>query len=364
MSEKVHQRQIKSTNITAGKQVDHPGKKTSRHVAIVVAIAAVILSLGCQPVDEIQSYRIPKTRSALPIDNIDRMVVAIAERDDATWFFKITGQATDVEATQDAWRKILSSIEFDESGKPRWDTPDGWTVGPERPLRFATLLTRNEGRPIELTVSFLGPGQDLADNVNRWRGQLGLPPIARDQLKLESVQSRAGALNLFDGVGKLDAGMMAPIANRNSTASKSESRSEPPFTFEPPKDWNVDRTNSIVRARFTKTSNEQTAQISVTEMPAEANPWEPNAKRWAREISLSDDPQFLAERTTEFALDGCPAKQLRLIPDAESSKLATIAVRLVRGDSAWFFKLTGDRTMVVEHEGEFDRFLQSFSFQQ
>jgi hypothetical protein len=66
-----------------------------------------------------------------------------------------------------------------------WDAPPSWTPGPERPMRKATLLIADEsgGPGAELAVTaFPGDvGGNLA-NVNRWRQQLGLPPISASQL--------------------------------------------------------------------------------------------------------------------------------------------------------------------------------------
>lgn len=66
-----------------------------------------------------------------------------------------------------------------------WDAPAGWTAGPARPMRKATLLIPGEagGPSSELAVTaFPGDvGGNLA-NVNRWRQQLGLPPIAQSEL--------------------------------------------------------------------------------------------------------------------------------------------------------------------------------------
>lgn len=78
-----------------------------------------------------------------------------------------------------------------------WETPAHWTNGPARPMRKATLLIPGPdgAAGAELTVTaFPGDvGGNLA-NVNRWRGQLALPPISEAEL--------AGALQHLD-VGAL-----------------------------------------------------------------------------------------------------------------------------------------------------------------
>ncbi len=69
------------------------------------------------------------------------------------------------------------------SGRP-WVVPAGWVEAPEqRPMRLATYTVPVPAGPVEVAVSrFAGRvGGDLA-NVNRWRGQMGLPPIGAGEL--------------------------------------------------------------------------------------------------------------------------------------------------------------------------------------
>lgn len=80
-----------------------------------------------------------------------------------------------------------------------WIAPSGWTAGPEKPMRKATLLVPGEagGAGAELAVTaFPGSvGSDL-DNVNRWRQQLGLAPIAQAQLGAAMQHIDVGALHI------------------------------------------------------------------------------------------------------------------------------------------------------------------------
>lgn len=79
-----------------------------------------------------------------------------------------------------------------------WALPDGWTEVPEpRQMRVATFIAPDPAGPIEVAVTRFGGrvGGDLA-NINRWRGQMGLPPLAAAELDSEIVRfSRPG----YDG---------------------------------------------------------------------------------------------------------------------------------------------------------------------
>lgn len=80
-----------------------------------------------------------------------------------------------------------------------WDAPATWTAGPERPMRKATLLipSASGGLGAELAVTaFPGDvGGNLA-NVNRWRQQLGLPPISEAELGSALRHLDVGALHV------------------------------------------------------------------------------------------------------------------------------------------------------------------------
>ena len=64
-----------------------------------------------------------------------------------------------------------------------WTAPAGWTLGAPAPMRKATYVIPAGGGTVELTITaFPGDvGGELA-NVNRWRGQVQLAPLAADEL--------------------------------------------------------------------------------------------------------------------------------------------------------------------------------------
>jgi hypothetical protein len=61
----------------------------------------------------------------------------------------------------------------------KWKTPDGWTEVPPSSMRFASFnaIAPNGGKVDISIVTFPGDGGSDADNVNRWRKQIGLAPI-------------------------------------------------------------------------------------------------------------------------------------------------------------------------------------------
>jgi hypothetical protein len=153
-----------------------------------------------------------------------RILGAIQHRDGTSWFFKMTGDVDLVEQQKPVFIDFLKTLSFGSSqvqlqlppgqpnigemnaqdqqalpsghppigdmnvpavtgplshdGQPNWQVPAGWQeVNGGSFLVAKFMLTGNGGMAAAVNVSSsAGAGGGLAPNVNRWRGQLGLPP--------------------------------------------------------------------------------------------------------------------------------------------------------------------------------------------
>lgn len=84
-----------------------------------------------------------------------------------------------------------------------WKVPAGWTEKPGDGMRQATLLPKGPGKAEVTVIALPGDvGGELA-NVNRWRGQLGLPNLEESALAnaRERADSKAGPVSLYDFTG-------------------------------------------------------------------------------------------------------------------------------------------------------------------
>ena len=185
--------------------------------------------------DELQSAAEDVTASGQPAKLYDlagknpdnskpsRILAAIQHRGDTSWFFKMMGDGDLVEQQKPAFITFLKSLSFataqDQStpvqpatggmdaqssaqlppghpdisgmttaapspaaitGQPVWQVPADWQAvdaGAFLVAKFA--LTNADGAVADVNVSSAGGnGGGLEANVNRWRGQLGLPPIS------------------------------------------------------------------------------------------------------------------------------------------------------------------------------------------
>ena len=86
-----------------------------------------------------------------------------------------------------------------------WSLPDGWREKPPGEMRVASFtVTDQDGQSADVSVIPLPAlaGREL-ENVNRWRGQVGLSPITQDELgsQTEKVEIAGSPASLFDMAG-------------------------------------------------------------------------------------------------------------------------------------------------------------------
>jgi len=87
-----------------------------------------------------------------------------------------------------------------ERGRLRWTLPKGWTESVAGGMRYATLKPPVDGR-IDVSVVVLpGPAGGELANLNRWRGQIGLPAVDQSALASlrRSLRSKAGPLSVYE----------------------------------------------------------------------------------------------------------------------------------------------------------------------
>jgi hypothetical protein len=129
----------------------------------------------------------------------------------ATLFFKMRGNADLTETQKGDFIKWVAAVcnAQTQTGPPqvaagapqttsappiRWTTPEGWTEVPPSSMRYASFSAPADGGKIDISVvTFSGDGGSDADNVNRWRGQMGLAPVDAN-----AVTSQVAALKTED----------------------------------------------------------------------------------------------------------------------------------------------------------------------
>ncbi|HEV2456607.1 MAG TPA: hypothetical protein VGY98_20260 [Verrucomicrobiae bacterium] len=169
-----------------------------------------------------------------PTSHPTRILAVIQHRDGTTWFIKMTGDSDLVEQQKPAFITFLQSLNFGSgmqsarqeppqgqlppghpdistmtapadqqahSGQPNWTIPAGWQSIPAGQFLIAKFEIKGEsGLTADVNVSSSsGDGGGLAPNVNRWRGQLGLPPA--DEIPTVTFAVPGGQAQLIDLTG-------------------------------------------------------------------------------------------------------------------------------------------------------------------
>jgi hypothetical protein len=168
----------------------------------------------------------------------ERILGVIQHRDDMAWFYKMTGDADLVEQQKPAFIEFLKSLNFgaaaqrqtempaanpagggDMGGllsaaapaaggnKPNWQVPAGWQEVAGGQFLVAKFTLTGDGgaaAAVNVSSSTSEEGRSLTGNVNRWRGQLGLPPMSDDlgDRLFTNVVVNGGKATLVDLTGK------------------------------------------------------------------------------------------------------------------------------------------------------------------
>ena len=156
----------------------HRSSLTPWKVSLLAGVGLLSLSLGCRS-DRVAHYRVPKEAVSAHSDHPDH-----------------PGHEAHAAPGPEAAPPQAEA----PKGGLKWSLPQGWTQVPGEGMRFATLQAPVQGR-LEATVVVLAgtAGGELA-NVNRWRGQIALPPLDEAGLAKARVtlKTKAGSLNAYD----------------------------------------------------------------------------------------------------------------------------------------------------------------------
>jgi hypothetical protein len=173
------------------------------------------LSKGLQSVDigsrKGQLFEIVSTEPVGDDKFKTRLVVASLNLPGMSWFFKMTGEDALVASQKQAFAEFLKSVSFvmpeasamasggasplpgsdatPAAALPKWQVPAEWKSQPPGQMLLATFAIQDEklGAATVTVSSFPGDVGGVLANVNRWRDQLGQPPIQAAALDKETT---------------------------------------------------------------------------------------------------------------------------------------------------------------------------------
>jgi hypothetical protein len=389
---------------------------------IALLAGALTAFLGCEKRPEIAHYQVPKEavaseqmatdETAGNSEPTDRMLAAIVPHDQQAWFFKLTGLEADVSKNTEAFESFVKTVSFAEGsgGKPKWNLPEGWKETSEAAeMRYSTISVPTDGEPLKLTISMPlpwkgGDDQELLINVNRWRGQMQLPPVetkdlAKDTRSLKLADANGDAI-VVDLRGRLKTGGMTPPfagkafrgdlpaghppiadskgqpaatrpANNSakspppasgSTAANSMNLADLPLTFSVPEGWKPTKPSSMfVMLAFNATVDAKSVAITISQARGSTVA---NVNRWRDQVDLPPvGDGELGSIVHPFKVDGLNAQMVRLFgPEGTDDRKAILAAIVPQDEVTWFFKMMGPTDAVEHEQTNFEKFLDSVKF--
>ena len=329
------------------------------------------------------------TSSAAAVATEQQMLAAIVPNQDSTWFIKLTGKPADVLATEAAFREIVNSIKFAESGDPSWKLSSGWTEQRVGGMTFAKL--KEEQRGLSATVTQLASPQEPGDsawhdwvkvNVNRWRGQLALAEQEWDAMRAEleelpplnQGEARAYYVSLLGkGSGKMggpfSGGPMSgsPFSggSTNSPAAplSGPSSQTPELTYAVPPGWEQAPASGMRMATFKVSDGDLQAEVTVISAGGDDRS---NVARWQRQLTpdASDDSiDSVMKGAERFEVNGVPA-ELYSIKGTEGPDQSAFLAAIVpwQPSSKLFIKFIGPAKLAEQQRESFTMFVKSLKW--
>ena len=285
-------------------------------------------------------------------------------------------------------------------------TPPNWEAQPLSQMRQASFLVHGENGAVA-DISFVSLGAaagNVPDNVNRWLGQLGQPPMAPDKLastivKLHTDRGDVDVVDLsgtpengdakkdgriigaiaLDGdrtsffkmrgnadlVGAEKANFLKWVSSMRSGAGQNEmvaapTTENPQIKWEIPPGWSAAPASAMRYASFAAAAdNGGKIDISIVSFPGDGGSDLDNLNRWRQQVGLS--PIDEGAMNSEIVPLKTEAENFSSV-DLTGTNSSMLAAWTRHDGRAWFFKLTGPNAAVEKEKSNFVKFLQSVRF--
>lgn len=169
--------------------------KLTLTTTLVASAAVCLVHTSCREKGEVQHFRTPKAPQAGSSST--------------------AGTAAPVSPTSPA-----APTKATKAAPYSWTLPEGWTALPASGMRLATI---NIPSTPPLSASITEFGGTVAGNVNRWRGQLGLPAAPESEIPatLQEVDTAIGKgyIVSLSNPATPESGLLAAIIPRPSGRS-------------------------------------------------------------------------------------------------------------------------------------------------
>jgi hypothetical protein len=329
--------------------------------------------MGCEK-EDIRRYQAPHSESIASSEEQSpvRLLAAIIPHQSRTWFVKLSGPATAVDEHKGAFEKFVESIRFtNQAANPvTWTAPEDWRQEHGSALRYATFRVPAKGHTLELTVVALGAeAGELLPNINRWRGQIGLKPVAEKDVASVTreikIDDATATLVDMTGPGGGEGGMGAPFAGgRGAMPPRTGESASTPIHYDTPSGWTLRPAGAMSVATLSATRGADSAEITVTPFAGAAGGLLSNVNRWRGQLHLAPvTEEQLRKEIREISVAGGPAQYVDLL-GAENGgpRERILGVITSHGGQTWFFKMKGPAELVGNEKPSFEAFVKSVRF--
>jgi hypothetical protein len=347
--------------------------------ATIILLALVTFFVGCdRSEDEIKVYRLAKPSGES--EPVEKDAIASTNAPVKSTLERVPTLAGDV------------------------PVPTNWEPRPLSEMRQASFLVKSEnGAVADISFVKLGPAAgNVLDNVNRWLGQLGQPPVTPEKLtemiqKLPTARGEVDVVDLngkpADGDASKDGRIIGAIASdegmsffkmrgnaalvgaekekflkwivamRAGAGSESPAMpqvaaptsSKPEIKWDVPPDWSPGPASAMRYASFA--APKDNVDISVVTFPGDGGDDLGNINRWRQQLGLppadANASNIVPLKTNETTFSTI---------DIAGTNTRTVAAWTRKGGRAWFFKLTGPSNGVEKEKPNFVKFVQSVRF--
>jgi hypothetical protein len=301
---------------------------------------------------------------------------------------------------------VKSTLERVPTPTSNVPTPTNWEPQALSEMRQASFLVKGENGAVA-DISFVKLGQAAAnvlDNVNRWLGQLGQPPVTTEKLAgmIQKLPTPRGEVDVVDISGKPEDGdaskdgrIIGAIASDEGTSffkmrgnaalvgaekenflrwimamrtgAGSDSTmpqlagptsDKPQIEWDVPPDWSPAPASAMRYASFAAPSDTNgKIDISVITFPGNGGDDLGNINRWRQQLGLppadANGSNIVPLKTTETTFSTI---------DIAGANGRTVAAWTRKDGRTWFFKLTGPSNGVEKEKPNFVKFVQSVRF--
>ena len=152
---------------------------------LVFVTLSLLLMAGCKD-REITAYRAPKDPApALPGAASTGSPPAAS-----------AASGTSASATSDQ-NMANTAVPTASGAELTWTAPATWTAKPAGAMRKGSYAIKGDDGEADLSITaFPGSTGGLLANLNRWRGQVGLVPLAESELETNTVHVHVGELHV------------------------------------------------------------------------------------------------------------------------------------------------------------------------